>query len=390
VLLRKASVAGIAFAMVLATIGYRSGAAYADTVRTAEWHLEYLHVAAAQKLANGAGAVVAVVDSGVSRHQDLAGALISGYDVVRPGSDPTSDQDGHGTEMASLIAGRGRGHSSGILGIAPSAKILPVKATTTGGGGTSISLGHGISWAAQNGAAVINVSAGAGDTSAMRDGVTAAEQANSVVVAASGNRSLQTEVSYPAALPGVLAVGAIDRIGKPAAFSTIGPQVQICAPGAAIAAAEPPNKYVKIDGTSPATAIVSGAAALVRAKFPQLSAQEVIHRLTATATDIGKPGRDDECGYGVLNIVKALTANVPPLETATTAPTATPTATNATNATNAGPAPGNSPTTSGNGDASAASDTGGKTSKIVVGIVLIVVMAGGLLAFLLAWRRKKA
>lgn len=74
------------------------------------------------------------------------------------------------------------------------------------------------------------------------------------------------------------------------------------------------NNYDRVDGTSAATAIVSGAAALVRAKFPDLSAAEVIHRLTATADDNGPPGRDDQCGYGVLNVVKALTAEVPPLE----------------------------------------------------------------------------
>jgi subtilisin family serine protease len=104
--------------------------------------------------------------------------------------------------------------------------------------------------------------------------------------------------------------------------------IQICAPGIDIEAASPNNRYSIGDGTSSATAIVSGAAALVRAKFPNLSAPEVIHRLTATADDIGKPGRDDECGYGILNIVKALTAEVPPLSGSTSAsPSAAPTPT---------------------------------------------------------------
>jgi subtilisin family serine protease len=172
-----------------------------------------------------------------------------------------------------------------------------------------------------------------------------------------------------------LAVGAIDRSGKHATFSTTGPETQICAPGADITAPEPTNKYVKIDGTSPATAIVSGAAALVRAKFPQLSAQEVIHRLTATATDVGKPGRDDECGFGILNIVKALTADVPPLQTSTTA---TPSAT----ATNAAPAattpPGAQPQTT----------PTSKTTVFVVLGVIVVLGLGGLFAFLASRRRK--
>lgn len=377
---RRVRAFGAVAAAVLAILFAGVGTTYADDVRSAEWHLSYLQVAKAQRMSKGADVIVAVVDSGVSAHKDLQGAILPGYDVVRPGSDAHADTDGHGTEMASLIAGRGRGSSSGILGIAPAADVLPVKATTTGGRGTSITLGDGIKWAAENKASVINVSAGIGDSSNMRDGVAAAAAADSVVVAASGNRSLQTRVEYPAAIPGVLAVGAVDKNGKPASFSTTGPEVKICAPGTAIAAAEPPNKYVAIDGTSPATAIVSGAVALVRAKFPQLSAQEVIHRLTATATDIGKPGRDDECGYGILNIVKALTADVPPLGSASTQPSPTPT--------NVAPTPASSPTATSNGEATSPTNTG-STSKIVVGVVLIVVMVGALLAFLLVWRRKK-
>ena len=143
-----------------------------------------------------------------------------------------------------------------------------------------------------------------------------------------------------------------------------------------IIASEPTNKYVEIDGTSPATAIVSGAAALVRAKFPQLSAQEVIHRLTATATDIGKPGRDDECGYGVLNIVKALTADVPPLQT-TASPTPASATTPAATATTATTATG--PETTPTNRAAVAAVTG-----------VIVVLAGGLFAFWAVRRRRSS
>jgi len=177
-------------------------------------------------------------------------------------------------------------------------------------------------------------------------------------------------------MPDVLAVGAVDRSGKHASFSVTGPAVQICAPGVDIVAPEPRNKYVEIDGTSPATAIVSGAAALVRAKFPQLSAPDVIHRLTATATDIGKPGRDDECGFGLLNIVKALTADVPPLN-ASGVPTPSPSAGATTPA--AGPTP----------SAVAAPETTptSKTTVFVVLGVILVVLLGGLFAFLAVRRR---
>ena len=123
---------------------------------------------------------------------------------------------------------------------------------------------------------------------------------------------------------------------------------------------------------SPATAIVSGAAALVRAKFPDLSAREVIHRLTATADDIGPPGRDDECGYGVLNIVKALTADVPPL-------------TGNTGGTSAAPAPTSDTPNASGPDTEPA---GNNLPVIATGIGAAVILVGGLVTFLLIRRRK--
>jgi type VII secretion-associated serine protease mycosin len=370
-----------AFAAFALTIGIISwpNSALADSVRAAEWHLASLNVVQAHSITKGADVVVSVVDSGVSPHKDLEKNLEKGHDIV-PGGNGIGqlDHEGHGTEMASLIAGHGTSPNSGVLGIASAAKILPVMVTSSEQG-SSFKIGDGIKWAAEHGADVINVSAAASPSQNMREGVAAASAADAVVVAGSGNRPEMVTYGYPAAISGVLAVGASDRSGQHADFSMTGPATQICAPGVDILAAEPTNKYVKVEGVSPATAIVSGAAALVRAKFPRLSAQEVIHRLTATATDIGKPGRDDECGYGVLNIVKALTADVPPLENGTAGPSATPTA--------VAPTPDSSPTAGDSGDASGAENTGG-ASKFVVGGVLIVVLVGGLVAFLMVWRRK--
>lgn len=215
--------------------------------------------------------------------------------------------------MAGLIAAHGRNATDGALGIAPAAKILPIKDQEPGNIGGSSAVAAGIVWAASHGASVINVSTASAPTAELIQAVSTASQKDAVIVAASGTSPKDILPTYPAAIPGVLAVGASDRKGRHAKFSMPGVNVQICAPGVDIATTGKSNDYRVVSGTSPATAIVSGAAALVRAKFPQLSAPEVIHRLTATATDIGKPGRDDECGYGVLNIVKALTADVPPL-----------------------------------------------------------------------------
>jgi subtilisin family serine protease len=238
---------GIRASIVLVVLAVVSvlpaGPAWADNTRVDEWHLAYLKVAQAQAIAMGNGVVVGVVDSGVFPHQDVRANLLKGTDVVTGGhGDGQVDQKGHGTEMASLIAGHGKNANDGVLGIAPAAKILPVKTANATDNGGSAKLGDGIKWAAEHGAKVINVSAGAGPTFNMQDGVAAAKAADALIVAATGNTSEASILSYPAALPGVLAVGAIDRSGKRAAFSITGPATQICAPGVAIIAAEPKER----------------------------------------------------------------------------------------------------------------------------------------------------
>ena len=310
-----------------------------DGVRNTQWHLSYLEVAKAHRITTGKGLTVAVIDSGVFPHRDLNKNLLPGINLLSDDRDGREDTNGHGTEMAGLIAGHGRSSQDGVLGLAPGASILPVKQAGDVNEGGPTRIAQGIEWASSRGAGVINVSLATGPSLRLNESVSSALAADALIVAGSGNRPRMVTFGYPAAIPGVLAVGAIDRSGTHAAISMTGPAVQICAPGTDITSTEPGNRYATFDGTSPATAIVSGAAALVRAKYPDLSAREVIHRLTSTATDIGKPGRDDECGYGILNIVKALTAEVPPLTptptteppTTTPVPTTTPEAAPASN-----------------------------------------------------------
>ncbi|MBO3740451.1 type VII secretion-associated serine protease mycosin [Actinoplanes flavus] len=292
--------------------------AHADGIRNSQWHVAYLNLAQAHKITKGKGVAVAIIDSGVFPHRDLAKNLKKGHDTVS-GGDGTGhvDKDGHGTHMAGVIGGHGHNDNDGVIGIAPDVQLIPVKSIGVVDNG--LGLEAGIKWAAGEGADVINVSTGGPQSRGINEAVAAAIAADSVVVAATGNKSETLKLGFPAAIPDVLAVAATDRNGNLAEFSVTGPEVDICAPGVEITTTDLNNRYGKGSGTSEATAIVSGAAALVRAKFPDLSAAEVIHRLTATADDNGPPGRDDQCGYGVLNVVKALTADVPPLEGGTAA-----------------------------------------------------------------------
>jgi subtilisin family serine protease len=137
--------------------------------------------------------------------------------------------------------------------------------------------------------------------------------AHDIVVVAGVGNTPAGPVEYPAAYPGVLAVAGVDENGQHGSFSVTAPDAVLSAPGANILTTGLNHSYGVASGTSDSTAIVAGAAALVRSRFPKLSAVEVIHRLTATAIDKGPPGRDEQYGYGVVNLVGALTADVPPL-----------------------------------------------------------------------------
>jgi type VII secretion-associated serine protease mycosin len=343
--------------------------AYADQIRNLQWHLRFLNVAAAHQITRGEGITVAVIDSGVDPHPDLRNNLLPGADFLE-GGDGRTDPKGHGTAMAGLIAAHGRAKNQGVLGIAPHAKLLPVRYTDLV---TITDVENGVdrsvSWAMEHGADVISISLGGGPDADDRKAIEEAIAGNVVVVAAVGNRPDDRLVQFPAAYPGVVAVAAIGRDGAIAPVSVRGDQVVIAAPGVDIVSTSRNDEYRKATGTSDATAIVAGAVALVRSRFPNLSAAEVVHRLTATATDKGPKGRDDQYGYGVLNLVAALTADVPRLEAdGTSAP--------------------RSPTPSTTTAVAAPGGNGGRDVAALVGAVAVAALLGGGLVMLAVRRRR--
>lgn len=291
----------------------------ADQVRDHQWHLSYLDVDSAHRHSQGEGVVVAVPDTGVNPHPDLRRNLLPGIDLIERSPDGRQDTHGHGTEMAGLIAAHGRSNGSGALGIAPKAKILPIKAIYDEFDPAIVDednyLAVAVERAAASGAKVISISASGPFRFRLERAIKAAIAANVVVVAGVGNWPDDTRVTYPAKMEGVIAVGGVDRNGRVADISTRGPEVDIVAPCVDVYSTSFDSRYRGGTGTSNSTAIVAGAAALVRAKFPDLSAEEVAHRLTATAVDKGPPGHDEQYGHGVVDLVAALTADVPPLAT---------------------------------------------------------------------------
>ncbi|WP_055589966.1 S8 family serine peptidase [Streptacidiphilus griseoplanus] len=321
--LGRCTAAVVAVGLVL---GPGAAGAAADQTRNDQWALtKYDAPRSVWPVSKGQGVVVGLIDSGVSAtHQDLVGQILPGTDLSGASGasgDGRVDELGHGTEMASLIAGHGHGpgHGDGVMGLAPAARILPVRVTTSLVGDLrqgETRLADAIRYAVDHGAKVVNMSLGgaSGRDTELRAAVRYAVDHDVVLVAGTGNGGY-ARVAYPAAFPGVVAVGAVQEDGSVWSGSNHGPEVTITAPGVRIVAAgkDGPDKYRIGDGTSEATAYVSAVAALVRAKYPSLSAGQVINRLirSAVAPPDGSKAPNDRYGYGIVSPRRALTDDIP-------------------------------------------------------------------------------
>jgi len=263
-----------------------------------------------------AGTVIAIVDTGVDMtHAELIHKVVSaGHDFINDDDDATDDNS-HGTWVAGIAAAE-TNNNEGIAGVAWNCKVLPVKVMDSYGNGYYDQMIEGIIWAADNGAKVINISAGGDeDDAALEAACQYAYEKNVVVVAAAGNDG--TSVSYPAAYDAyVLAVGATDYNDEVASFSNPGPQVDVAAPGVWILGPAPQwyvgtgnLPYVFASGTSGAAPEVAGLAALIISQKPWLTAKQVMNIIRYTADDVNKssfPGEDDHVGYGRINMERAL------------------------------------------------------------------------------------
>ncbi|WP_425437013.1 type VII secretion-associated serine protease mycosin [Mycobacterium aquaticum] len=328
------------------------------------WANNYLRIAEAQKFATGAGVTVAVIDTGVNGSPRVPAE--PGGDFVDAGGNGMSDCDAHGTLTASIIAGR-PSPTDGFVGVAPDARILSLRQTSgmfqpkgaqrdpnnpndTPTAGSIRSLARSIVHAANIGAQVINISEAACykvtrriDESTLGAAINyAVNVKNVVILVAAGNtggdctqnlppdpsipsdprgwRGVQTIVSPAWYDPIVLTVGSIAENGQPSGFSMSGPWVGAAAPGENLTAlgydGQPVNAVADQDGPKPlfgtsfSVAYVSGLAALLKQRFPDLTAAQIINRITATARHPGG-GVDNYVGAGVIDPVAALTWEVP-------------------------------------------------------------------------------
>jgi len=279
------------------------------------WAQQRLALDRAWELSRGGGVTVAVVDTGVdARTPQLSGRVLRGHDMLVSGGAGNTDCFGHGTFVAGII-GAAPLTGAGFVGVAPDVRILPVRATD-GQDGTAEAFARGIVAAVDSGAKVINVSASTtSEDPRLVEAVRYAESRDVVVVAAVANGSASPDSAsptvYPAALPTVLAVAAIDATGQRASFSQPGHYIDLAAPGADVTSVGPDGPgHLRGSGTSYAAPFVAGVAALVRAYRPGLTAAQVRHRLQVTAD---RPARvpDAGVGWGVVNPLAALATELP-------------------------------------------------------------------------------
>lgn len=271
------------------------------------------------KCALGEGITVAVIDTGVDLdHPDLWVNMVNGRTYVAGTSTPNDDQ-GHGTHVAGAVAAAMNGY--GVLGVAPRAKIMPIKVLDKDGRGYISDVAAAIRWAADNGADVINLSlGGTSATSLEEDAINYATSRGVLVIAAAGNCgnssyaangcSYEDQPSYPAAFTNAMAVASTTSINTQSTFSTQGSYVEIAAPGSSIYSTYLNGSYHTSSGTSQATPHVAGLAAAVWSLNPLLTNSQVRTILIDTVVDLGAAGRDEAYGYGRIDAYAAATQSL--------------------------------------------------------------------------------
>jgi subtilisin family serine protease len=307
--------------VLCAALAPPAGAA-TDPLRSQQWNLDIVESDAAHATATGAGAVVAVIDSGVfATHPDLGGRLLPGYDFVDNDATP-QDGNGHGTHVTGIVAAN-EGNGVGVGSVAPGATVMPLRALDDDGGGDTVNVAKAIDYAVAHGANVINLSLGSdvplvgavGDDD-FNAALGRAAAANVTIVAAAGNNSVPI-CEQPSIAGAVLCVGSVDSRRMRSAFSSSPGDRGLMAPGGSalpitgedVLSTWNDGAYQEVAGTSQATPHVSGVAALLVSLG--LRGKAVADRILATATDEGTAGPDEVYGAGILN-AKAAVAGLKP------------------------------------------------------------------------------
>ena len=278
------------------------------------------------KETEGEGIVVGVADTGKPEHPDLKDTILESRNFSSSYTDV--DQIGHGSHVCGIIAAAR--NDTGVIGVAPKAKLITAKVLGDDGSGDNAAVTQGIRWLTEQGCHIINLSLGgpfdAGITQAVKDAV----DAGIFVICAAGNYGKidgKNTISYPARLPYTVAVGSYNKAGRLSRFSSRGPQIHVAFPGENILSTWLDGKYRRISGTSMASPFASAVTALLLAKQNKPSSadagepvrlennRDLIRLFQSSAEDKGPTGRDPGWGWGVVDVEKAMKlAAIPPEE----------------------------------------------------------------------------
>lgn len=263
--------------------------------------------AAWDKTTGDSGVTIAILDTGLDMtHPDIADRWIPGADFVEGDGDP-ADDGGHGTRVTGIAAATGN-NQTGVAGVDWQARIMPVKVLDNEGNGTWSTAAQGITFAADNGARVLNMSfSGTSDSETLHSAVQYAFAKGCVIVATSGNDGIEL-TKYPCSYPEVLAVGSANASEGVSSFSTYGSHLDVVAPGEGIDTTAINGRYGLFTGTSAAAPFVSGVAALMLAVRPDAAPADVMAAIRASARDLGEPGWDKFYGWGHLDAAAAVAA----------------------------------------------------------------------------------
>jgi hypothetical protein len=273
----------------------------------AQYALAKLRLPEAHALSRGSNVTVAVIDSGIDvTHPELKDAIAESFDALGAKEGNKEGPHVHGTGIAGAIVSHAR-----LMGSAPKARILAIRAfgaAANGAESTSFVILKSLDFAAMHGAQIVNMSFAGPKDPLVERGIAAAATKGMVLVAASGNAGPKSPPLYPAANPDVIAVSATDAYDRLFPASNRGGHIAVSAPGVDIFLPAPDGKYQMTSGTSFSAAYISGLAALMMERNPQLAPAEVRAILVKTARDLGAPGRDDLFGAGEADAFGAVTA----------------------------------------------------------------------------------
>lgn len=325
----------------VATVISPAAAAPNDPFFKKQWALSRIQAESAWTASTGGNVTIAVIDTGIDLgHEDLKQNLVSGATILKCNKTSCAggrDDHGHGTHVAGIAAAV-KGNLKGVAGVAPSAKLMPVKVLDSAGSGTTDDVAKGIRHAAENGAKVLNLSLGvvsgigtvakiAGLLKPIYSAIDYAWSKGAVIVIAAGNDTFPL-CAEPAAHPKAVCVGATDSSDLIAPYSNSG-DIDVTAPGGfGSVLCEDASRdilstiwagsrydcqggsfargYETLAGTSMAAPHVAGVAALIRSKYPSLTAEGVMQQIVCSADDLGLPGKDSVYGHGRVNASKAV------------------------------------------------------------------------------------